>query len=116
VKPEGVMKALAHWMEEEGITEKTPSTIFDEEFAEQIYAHGRIEDSKVMKNFFKKTGQPLIQGWLIEFTKRMMKGLPIAHGLRMGLNVVFTPKTKSWGKTGEVLQAYVREQKEAAHG
>jgi len=116
VKPEGVMKALAHWMEEEGITEKTPSTIFDEEFAEQIYAHGRIEDSKVMKNFFKKTGQPLIQGWLVEFTKRMMKGLPIAHGLRMGLNVVFTPKTKSWGKTGEVLQAYVREQKEAAHG
>jgi heterodisulfide reductase subunit C2 len=32
------------------------------------------------------------------------------------MNVVFTPKTKSWGKTGEVLQAYVREQKEAAHG
>ncbi len=116
VKPEGVMKALAHWMEEEGITEKSPSTIFDEEFTEQIYDYGRIEDSKVMKNFFKKSGQPLIQSWLIEFTKRMMKRLPIAHGFRMGMNVVFTPKTKSWGKTGEVLQAYVREQKEAAHG
>ena len=116
VKPEGVMKALAHWMEEEGITEKTPSTIFDEEFTEQIYAHGRIEDSKVLKNFLTKTGQPLIQGWLVEMTKRMMKHLPVAHGLRMGMNLVFTPKTKSWGRTGEVLQAYVREQKEAAHG
>lgn len=116
VKPEGVMKALAHWMEDEGITEKSPSSVFDEEFTEQIYAHGRIEDSKVMKNFFQKTNQPLVQGWLVEFTKRMIKGLPVAHLMRMGLNVVFTPKTKSWGRTGEVLQAYVREQKEAAHG
>jgi len=29
---------------------------------------------------------------------------------------VFKPKTKSWGRTGEVLKQYVREQKEAAHG
>jgi heterodisulfide reductase subunit C len=36
--------------------------------------------------------------------------------MKMGLNFVFTPRTKSWGKTGEVLAAYVREQKEAAHG
>jgi heterodisulfide reductase subunit C2 len=116
VKPEGVMKALAHWMEDEGITGKTPSSIFDEEFTSQIYDYGRIEDSKVLKNFLKKSGQPLLQGWLIEFTKRMIKGLPVAHLMRLGLNVVFTPKTKSWGKTGEVLKAYVREQKEAAHG
>jgi heterodisulfide reductase subunit C2 len=116
VKPEGVMKALAHWMEDEGITGKTPSSIFDEEFTSQIYDYGRIEDSKVLKNFLKKSGQPLLQGWLIEFTRRMIKGLPVAHLMRLGLNVVFTPKTKSWGKTGEVLKAYVREQKEAAHG
>ncbi|AGA34882.1 CoB--CoM heterodisulfide reductase subunit C [Thioalkalivibrio nitratireducens DSM 14787] len=116
VKPEGVMKALSHWLEEEGITEKSPSRIFDEEFTDQVYDYGRIEDSKVMKNFFKESGQPLVQGWLVEFTKRMIKRLPVAHLVRLGTNVVFTPKTKSWGKTGEVLKAYVREQKEAAHG
>jgi len=116
VRPEGVMKALAHWMEDEGITEKSPSTHFDEEFADQIFKTGRIEDSHVLMHFFKKTGQPLIQDWLVEFGKRMTRRLPIGQMIRMGLNLLFPPKTKSWGRTGEVLQQYVREQKEAAHG
>ena len=115
VRPEGVMKALAHWMEDEGITEKSPSTHFDEVFAEQIYATGRIEDSRVMQSFFKRTGQPLMQEWLLEMTKRMIRHLPFMHLMRMGWNTVHTPRTKSWGRTGEVLQEYVRQQKEAAH-
>ncbi|HKK14919.1 MAG TPA: 4Fe-4S dicluster domain-containing protein [Gammaproteobacteria bacterium] len=116
VRPEGVMKALAHWMEDEGITEKKPSTIFDEEFADQVYKTGRIEDSHVLMHFFQKTKQPLMQEWLIAFGQRMAKHLPVMQMMQMGLNFVFTPKTKSWGKTGEVLRQYVREQKEAAHG
>lgn len=116
VRPEGVMKALAHWMQDEGITEKAPSTVFDEEFWEQIYKTGRIEDSHVMMHFFKKTNQPLVQDWLKTFVMRMLKYLPIGQMLKMGLNMFFVPKTKSWGKTGQVLAAYVREQKEAAHG
>ena len=115
VRPEGVMKALAHWLEDEGITDKSPSTHFDEVFAEQIYATGRIEDSRVMQSFFKRTGQPLMQEWLVEMTKRMIRHLPFMHLLRMGWNTVHTPRTKSWGRTGEVLQEYVRQQKEAAH-
>jgi heterodisulfide reductase subunit C2 len=116
VRPEGVMKALAHWLEEEGITEKSPSTVFDEEFTDQVFKTGRIEDSHVLMHFLKKTKQPLIQAWLVEMSKRMMKHLPFRHLMRMGRNFVFTPKTKSWGRTGEVLQEYVREQKEASHG
>jgi heterodisulfide reductase subunit C len=116
VRPEGVMKALAHWMEDEGITEKSPSTVFDEEFWDQVYKTGRIEDGHVMMHFFKKTGQPMVQEWLKVFMTRMMKYLPVAQMMKMGLNFVFTPRTKSWGKTGDVLAAYVREQKEAAHG
>jgi heterodisulfide reductase subunit C2 len=46
----------------------------------------------------------------------MMKGLPIMHLMRMGWNMVHTPRTRSWGRTGEVLKAYVQEQKEARHG
>ncbi|ANB01221.1 4Fe-4S dicluster domain-containing protein [Ectothiorhodospira sp. BSL-9] len=116
VRPEGVMKALAHWMEEEGITDKTPSTIFDEEFTEQIYARGRIEDSHVLMGFYKKTGQSMFQNWLRVFGLRLARHLPVSLGLKFGRNVLMKPRTKSWGRTGEVLQQYVREQKEAAHG
>ncbi len=96
VRPEGVMKALAHWLEHEGVTEKSRSTIFDEEFADQIYKTGRIEDSHVMMHFFKKTNQPLVQEWLKVFMTRMMKHLPIGQMMKMGLNMFFVPKTKSW--------------------
>ncbi|MDA8390323.1 MAG: 4Fe-4S dicluster domain-containing protein [Gammaproteobacteria bacterium] len=115
VRPEGVMKALAHWLEEEGHTPHTKSSIFDEEFTGQVYETGRIEDSRVMINFFRKTNQPLTPPWFIELTKRMMKHLPVGFLMHMGLHLVFKPRTKSWGRTGQVLREYVREQKEAAH-
>ncbi|HID41443.1 MAG TPA: heterodisulfide reductase subunit C [Pyrodictium sp.] len=116
VRPEGVMKALAHWLEEEGHTEKKPSTVFDEEFWEQVERTGRIEDSHVLMHFLRKTRQPLVQEWLVDFTKRMLRHLPFAHLFRMGWNFLFTPKAPGWGRTGQVLREWVREQKEAAHG
>jgi len=116
VKPESVMKALSHWLEDQGHTEETHSTKFDYEFWDQIADRGRIEDSAVLKNFFAKTGQDLKQDWLIEMVKRMIKHLPFTHLIHSGLHALFPPKTKSWGKTGDVLKAYVKEQKEAAHG
>jgi heterodisulfide reductase subunit C len=33
----------------------------------------------------------------------------------MGWALVFKPRTKSWGRTGEVLRKYVEEQRRAAH-
>jgi heterodisulfide reductase subunit C len=110
------MKALAHWMEEEGHTKESPSTTFDKEFWDQIAERGRIEDSAVLQNFFQKTGQSLTQDWLVEMVKRMIKHLPFKHLFHSGMHALMPPKTKSWGKTGEVLKAYVKEQKEAAHG
>ena len=38
VFPEGVMKATAHWLELQGHTPKSSSTLFDEEFTEQVLA------------------------------------------------------------------------------
>ena len=134
VRPEGVMKALAHWIEEEGYGDKSKSTIFDAEFTRQCLDRGRIEDTEVMSNFFKTTKQDIVQmalhGWLGIFVARMNKWtelkkgnigkflsrVPIMHPLHMGLAMVFKPKTKSWGRTGEVLRQYVKEQKEMAHG
>ena len=113
VKPEGVMKALAEWLMENGHTDTTYPHLFDEEFTEQILERGRIEDGEVLQNFYKKTNQSLFQDWIVEMGKRMMKHLPFSHLMHMGLASVFKPRTKSWGKTGEVLREYVREQKEA---
>lgn len=115
VRPEGVMKALAHWMEEEGHTDKTRSSIFDEEFLEQVYDTGRMEDTRLLLGFLRKTKQPMAQAWLIEFMKRLMRHLPIRFMMHMGLHLVFKPRTKSWGRTGQVLRDYVREQKAMAH-
>lgn len=115
VRPEGVMKALAHWLEDEGHTPESKSTIFDDEFLGQVYETGRIEDTRVLINFLRKTNQSLMPPWLIEVGKRMMKHLPVSFLMHMGLHLVFKPRTKSWGRTGDVLREYVREQKEAAH-
>ena len=134
VRPEGVMKALSHWIEEEGYGSKSNSSIFDEEFTRQCLERGRIEDSEVMSNFFKNSKQDMMQmalhGWLGIFVARMNKWTelrqgnvirflsrtPIMHSLHMGLSMFIKPKTKSWGRTGDVLKQYVKEQKELAHG
>jgi heterodisulfide reductase subunit C len=116
VRPEGVMKALAHWLEDQGYTEKKPSAVFDEEFWEQVYRTGRTEDSHVVLNFLRKTKQSLFQGRLVESVRRMVRHLPLRHLTRMGLHFLLTPRTRSWGRTGEVLMEYVQEQKRAAHG
>lgn len=134
VRPEGVMKALQHWMEDQGYVPKANSTLFDEEFTRQCLERGRIEDSEVLFNFLKKTRQDIWQlatkGWLGIFVARMNKWtelragrigrflarVPILMPLHMAWNLVFKPRTKSWGRTGEILRQYVEEQKRLAHG
>jgi heterodisulfide reductase subunit C len=134
VRPEGVMKALQHWMEDQGYVPKSRSTVFDEEFTRQCLERGRIEDTEVLAKFFKKTNQDLVQlatkGWLGIMVARMNKWtelrkgnvlkylarMPLTGPLKMGLAMVFKPKTKSWGRTGEILRQYVEEQKRVAHG
>ena len=127
------MKALAHWMEDEGYTPQSRSSMFDAEFTRQCLDRGRIEDSEVMMNFFKQTKQDLValatKGWLGIFVARMtnlpllrqgrifafLARLPIVQGMKMGLAVVHKPRTRNWGRTGEVLRQYVEEQKRLAH-
>jgi heterodisulfide reductase subunit C len=110
VVPEGVMKATAHWLELKGHTKPSPSTIFDEEFSDQVIQTGKIEESRIMRKFFAGTGQPLVQDWLVEMVKRMIRNLPVTWLVRMGLSQIFRPRTAGWSKAREAISEYVEEQ------
>ena len=110
VVPEGVMKATAHWLALKGHTPKSKSAIFDEEFAEQVIATGKIEDGRVIRNFFAKTGQPLMQDWLVEMVRRVARRLPVLQGLKLGWAAIFKPKVSKWQKASAAIEEYVNEQ------
>ena len=112
VFPEGVMKATAHWLELKGHTEKSPSMHFDEVFTEQIIKTGKIEESRTIQRFFKRTGQALMQPWMLEMVKRMLKGLPVGLLTRMGLATLVAPRTRDWSSASAAIQEYVDEQHE----
>ena len=110
VFPEAVMKATSHWLELKGHTPKSPSMHFDEVFTEQIVKTGKIEESRTMRRFFQRTGQALVQPWMIEMVKRMLRHLPIGMLARMGLATFVAPRTSNWGAASRAMQEYIDEQ------
>jgi len=110
VVPEGVMKALSHWMELKGHVPKSPSMVFDEVFSEQVFQRGKIEEGRVMQRFFKRTGQDLKQPWLIEMVKRMLRHLPVTMLTKLGLATVVAPSTSGWSRARAAIDEYVHEQ------
>ena len=110
VVPEGVMKATAHWLELKGHTPKSKSTIFDEEFSEQVIATGKIEEGRIIRRFFAKTGQPLLQEWLVEIARRIARRLPAKLAMMMGVAALIRPRTRGWGSARAAIENYVGEE------
>jgi heterodisulfide reductase subunit C2 len=110
VFPEGVMKATAHWLELKGHTQKSHSMVFDEVFTEQVIATGKIEDGRTVKRFLSRTGQALMQDWLVEMVKRMLRHLPMTMLTRMGLASVIAPRTRGWAGARDAINEYVEQQ------
>ena len=110
VVPEGVMKALSHWLELKGHVAKSPSMVFDEVFSEQVFQRGKIEEGRVMQRFFKRTGQDLRQPWLIEMVKRMLRHLPLTMLTKLGLATLVAPRTSGWSGARAAIEEYVHEQ------
>jgi heterodisulfide reductase subunit C len=119
VNPEGVMKATAHWLELKGHTEKKPSSTFDEIFSEQVFATGRIEDGRVLRQFFARTGQSLFQDWLVTLLRNLVMRLPVSFLARLGLAAVIRPKTRGWRRAAAAIREHLseqqREQRRALH-
>ena len=110
VVPEAVMKATSHWLELKGHTPKSPSMHFDEVFSEQVIERGKIEESRIMRGFFGRTGQPLTQDWMIELVKRMLRHLPVGLLTRMGLATLVAPSTSGWSRARDAIREYADEQ------
>jgi heterodisulfide reductase subunit C len=110
VVPEGVMKALSHWLELKGPVQKSPSMVFDEVFSEQVFERGKIEESRTIRRFFARTGQGLFQDWMIEMVKRLLRGLPIGMLTRMGIATFVAPRTSNWSAASAAMQEYIDEQ------
>lgn len=110
VAPEGVMKAASHWLELKGHTPKSPSTLFDTVFTDQVMETGLIEESRTIRGFFSLTKQSLTQGWLIEMVKGMIRHLPIEMLMKMGLATVFQPKIKNWDAARDAMKEYTDQQ------
>jgi heterodisulfide reductase subunit C len=110
VVPEAVMKATSHWLELKGHTPKSPSMHFDEVFSEQVIERGKIEESRIMRGFFGRIGQPLTQDWMIELVKRMLRHLPIGLLTRMGLATLVAPSTRDWSRARDAIREYAEEQ------
>jgi heterodisulfide reductase subunit C2 len=110
VVPEGVMKATARWLELKGHTKPSPSTVFDEVFTDQVIRTGKIEESRVIGKFLIGTKQALVQDWIVEMIKRMIKHLPIEFFMRMGLSLLSPPRTRGWSEARDAIDEYVHEQ------
>ena len=113
VNPEGVMKATAHWLALKGHTEKKPSMVFDEAFANQVFETGKIEEGLVLRQFLARTGQPLAQPWIVALITGLVRRFPVFYLIRLGLAAVFRPRTRSWGKAQAAINEYVAEREAA---
>ena len=113
VNPEGVMKATAHWLEMKGHTEKKPSMVFDEAFSEQVFKKGMIEEGSVLQQFFRGTGQKLMQPWLVALIGGLVKRFPVFYLMHLGWTAVFHPRTRGWARSRAAIEEYAAERKAA---
>lgn len=110
VFPEGVMKAISHWLELKGHTPKSPAMVFDEVFTDQVIARGRIEEGGLIKRFFARTGQAIGQDWLLETARRLVRHLPLGLLTRLGLASLRAPRSAGWSASRDALKEYVQAQ------
>jgi hypothetical protein len=104
------MKATAHWLELKGHTPKSPSMHFDEVFSDQVIRRGKIEESSIIQQFFRRTGQPLLQDWLIAMARSLVMKLPVKLMMTMGLGTIFKPRTSGWSRAQKAMEEYIEEQ------
>lgn len=113
VNPEAVMKATAHWLELKGHTAEKPSMQFDAVFAEQVFDTGKIEEGRVLRQFFQRTKQPLFQDWLVGLVRGLIRRFPVGLLLKLGWASLIRPRTHRWSGARRAIAEYVVEREAA---
>ncbi|MGI9464991.1 MAG: hypothetical protein ACR2OM_13675, partial [Aestuariivirgaceae bacterium] len=67
------------------------------------------EEGRIIRSFFKRTGQPLMQDWLIEMVKQMVRKLPVKMLFAMGLANFVRPRTSNWSGARDAIKEYAAE-------
>jgi heterodisulfide reductase subunit C len=67
----------------------------------------------VIRGFFRRTGQPLLQDWLVEMGRRLLRHLPVKMLFAMGLQGMLRPRTRGWGPARAAIEEYVAERESA---
>ena len=73
-----------------------------------------IADGRVVRRFFKRTGQKFPPSWMITMVKNLLRNLPVGMLTRMGLANFIKPRTSGWSGARDAIREYVAEQ-EAHH-
>ena len=60
-------------------------------FSKQVFATGKIEDGRVLRQFFTRTKQSLFQDWLIALVRGLVRRLPVGLLMKFGLGRVVSP-------------------------
>ncbi len=86
---------------------------FDEVFSEQVFATGKIEEGRIIRQFFARTGQSLFQDWLVALVRGLVMRLPVGLLTRLGLAALFRPHTRGWRRARAAIGEYLNEQHSA---
>jgi heterodisulfide reductase subunit C len=113
VNPEAVMKATAHWLELKGHVAEKPSTHFDAIFAGQVFETGKIEEGRILRQFFKRTKQSMFQDWLVGLVRGLVRRFPIGLLLKLGVAGLVRPRTRRWSGASRAISEYVAEREAA---
>ncbi|MHB1664600.1 MAG: 4Fe-4S dicluster domain-containing protein [bacterium] len=98
VNTQEVVRAIAKFLEDRKVFGKlTNDEAFDEVFMDEVINDGRIDEVKIVKDFYAKTGR----------LKEMMSGDQLSLGFKMftsGRIKLFGGKVKDWKKVSQRLK------------
>ncbi|MHB1680565.1 MAG: 4Fe-4S dicluster domain-containing protein [bacterium] len=98
VNTQEVVRAIAKFLEDRKVFGKlTNDEAFDEIFMDEVINDGRIDEAKIVKDFYSKTGR----------LKEMMSGDQLSLGFKMftsGRIKLFGGKIKDWKKVSQRLK------------
>ena len=115
VVPEGVMKATAHWLELKGHTPKSKSTLFDEEFSEQVFEHRQDRGRPHHPALLPADRTAADAGLAGRDGQAAAAASALEDARDPGARALVRPRTRGWAGARAAIGEYVEEQEAKQH-